>query len=55
MAEWTSSSVLQLGFLGFMAGTASRKNRELGGRPPGRKNDKTLEREAQLPTMYHAA
>jgi hypothetical protein len=40
--------VIQLGFLGFMAGTASRKNGELGGRPPGRKNDKTLEREAEL-------
>jgi hypothetical protein len=41
-------AVLQSGFLGFMAGNASRKNGEKGGRPPGRKNDATLEREAQL-------
>ena len=30
-----------------MAGNASRKNGELG-RPPGRKNNKTLEREVEL-------
>ena len=30
-----------------MAGDASRQNGELGGRPPSRKNDKTLEREAE--------
>jgi hypothetical protein len=31
-----------------MVGNASRKNGEKGGRPPGRKNERTLEREAQL-------
>jgi hypothetical protein len=31
-----------------MAGDASRQNGALGGRPQGRKNEKTLEREAQL-------
>jgi hypothetical protein len=30
-----------------MAGDASRKNGEKGGRPPGRKNDKTLLLEAE--------
>jgi hypothetical protein len=39
--------VLQLGFLGFMAGNASRENGIKGGRPPGRKNDKTLLLEAE--------
>jgi hypothetical protein len=37
----------RLGFSGFMAGNASRKNGEKGGRPPGRKNDKTLLLEAE--------
>jgi hypothetical protein len=40
--------MVQLGFSGFMAGNASRKNGQKGGRPSGRKNDATLEREAQL-------
>jgi hypothetical protein len=39
--------VVQLGVLGFMAGNASRKNGEKGGRLPGRKNDATLEPEAE--------
>ena len=40
--------MVQLGFLGFMAGNASRQNGQKGGRPSGLKNDATLEREAQL-------
>jgi hypothetical protein len=40
--------MIQSGFLGFMAGHTSRKNGEKGGRPPGRKNDATLVREAEL-------
>jgi hypothetical protein len=40
--------VVQLGSLGFRAGNASRQNGQKGGRPQGRKNDATLEREAQL-------
>jgi hypothetical protein len=39
--------MLHLGFLGFMAGNASRQNGTKGGRPPGRKNDKTLLLEAE--------
>jgi hypothetical protein len=36
-----------LGFSGFRAGAASRKNGEKGDRPLGRKNDKTLLLEAE--------
>src|ERR1700712_5242188 len=40
--------MLQLGYLGFMAGQASIENGKLGGRPLGRKNNATLEKELIL-------
>lgn len=47
--------VVQLGFLGFMAGQASIENGKLGGRPSGRKNNATVEKEAMLERIQQRA